>query len=72
VAAFYEDGIRWTLHAYEADVDPGLAAVSGGASPRALVSKIRAVSQNCGGSRTAEISLTVRISDISRLQIIKT
>ena len=71
VAAIHEDGIRWTLHTYEADVGSGLAAVSGAATPRSLISKIRAVSQNCGGSGAAKISLTLLTIFSLQFQIIE-
>jgi hypothetical protein len=29
VATFHEDGVRWPLHAYEADVDAGPTTESG-------------------------------------------
>jgi hypothetical protein len=58
VAAFHEDGVGRTLHAYQADVDPGLTAVSRAASSCSLVSKIRGVSHNCDCCGRAEISLS--------------
>lgn len=54
VAALHEDGVRRTLHAYEAGVDAGLTAVCGGTSKGSLLWNFRAVAPFCGA---AEVSL---------------
>jgi hypothetical protein len=71
VAAFQEDCVGRTLHAYEADVGSGLAAVSKAASTRFLVSNIRAVSKSCDCSVSAGMSSMGLIIDFTRFQKLK-